>query len=195
MRLPQTLMPATGKDGKSFIKVDTSWTNERGGNSKGVMGSNHLRLVIALDTEVYRDHQLVMGAKKTLDALFTDMDLHTDVLGKTVRMMKWHTFPGSNDGALELTFALGARDVDTIMARLLTQNGGRESHGAAPRGPAIRKIYDISTDVWRTTMRADKESHTEHNQHGHTVDVDGELVDGGGAHGVVLRVHRGTCAT
>ena len=121
------------------------------------MGSKHLRLAIALITEVHNDQQLGMDEKKTLDTIFTDMDLHTDAMGKIVLMMKWRAFTGNNDGALELSFAPRARDVDTIMVNMLTQNGGRVSQGTAPRGPAIRKIDERIADTWRKTIRVDRE--------------------------------------
>ena len=47
--------------------------------------------------------------------------------------------------------------VDTIMVAMLTQNGGKETQGTAPRGPAIRKIDERITDTWRKTTRADKD--------------------------------------
>ena len=152
------IMSATGKYGESFIDVDTKWEKDRGENSKGALGSKHCRLAIALITEVYSDQQLGSDEKKTFDELFTGMDLQTDALGKMIRMMKWRTFAGNKDGALELSFAPGARIAETIMVRLMTQNGGRESQGTAPRGPAIRKIDERITDTWRTTIRADKEN-------------------------------------
>ena len=135
MHLSQNNHVPTGKYGKSFIDVDTKWKKDRGENSKGALGSKHCRLAIALITEVYSDQQLGSDEKNTLDELFTGMDLQTDALGKMIRMMKWRTFAGNKDGALGFYFAPGARDADTIMVRLMTQYGGRESQGTAPGPP------------------------------------------------------------
>ena len=121
------------------------------------MGSKHLRLAVALVTAVYSDPQLGADAKKTLDAVFMNMDLETDALGTKVRIMKWRTLYGNNDGALECAFAPEAREAETVLVKLLTQNGGKESHGTAPRGPAIRKMDETIADTWRKTMRADKQ--------------------------------------
>ena len=78
-------------------------------------------------------------------------------MGQLVQLMKWRTFSGKQDGALEFSFAPNARDVDTILTKLLIQNGGRETQGTAPRGPAIRKIDERISDTWRK-IRADKDA-------------------------------------
>ena len=153
------IMSATGKYGKNFVAVDAQWKKDRGENSKGAMGSKHLRLAVALVVEAYQDQQMGADAKKTLDAVFANMDLETDALGTRVRIMKWRTFYGNSDGALEFAFAPEARDAEMVLVKLLTQNGGKESHGTAPRGPAIRKVDEKIADTWRRTQRADKQEH------------------------------------
>ena len=126
----------------------------QGRERQGAMGSKHLRLAIALITVAYADEQLGAEARQKLDSHFTDLDLRSDAMGQLAQLMKWRTFNGEQDGALELPFAPNARDVDTILTKLLLQNGGRDTQGTAPRGPAIRKIDERISDTWRKT-RAD----------------------------------------
>ena len=147
------ILPATGKYGKSFIEVDTKWKRERGEGGKGAMGSKHLRLAVALLNGIYDDHQLSEEAKRVLDTHFTDMDLQTDDLGQIIQMMKWRTFQGNKDGALEFSLAPHAREAEAIIVQLLKQNNGKETQGTAPRGPAIRDIDERIRDTWRK-MRA-----------------------------------------
>ena len=69
------------------------------------MGSKHLRLAVALINGIYDDHQLGAEATQVLDSHFTNMDIQSDDLGKIIHMMKWRTFQGDKDGALELSLA------------------------------------------------------------------------------------------
>ena len=154
----KVIIPATGKYGKSFIEVDTKWKKGRCENCKGAMGSKHLRLAIALLEQVYNDPQLGMDDKTALDEIFTGMDLRTGAMGDIFLMMKWRAFNGGKDGPLEFYFAPRARDSETIMVKLLTNNGGKLSQGTAPRGPVIRKIDEKIANTWRHTMREDREN-------------------------------------
>ena len=120
------------------------------------MGSKHLRLAIALMEEAYADHMLSKEAKQKIDDGFKGVNLDGDMLGTKVTIMKWRTFKGDKDGALEFALAPEVREVEAELVKLLSLNGGKEKNGPEARGPAIRKVDEAIEDTWKKVHKQDQ---------------------------------------
>ena len=122
------------------------------------MGSKHLRLAVVLMEEAYGDPMLSDDARKKIEDGFGGVNLDGGQLNTKVTVMKWRTFKGEKDGALEFSLAHDVRAVEAELVKLLTKNGGKEKHGPEPRGPGIRKVDELIEDAWKKVIQQDQEA-------------------------------------
>ena len=122
------------------------------------MGSKHLRLAVVLMEAAYGDPMLSDDGRKKIEDGFGGVNLDGDQLNTKVTVMKWRTFKGEKDGALEFSLAHDVRAVEAELVKLLTQNGGKEKHGPEPRGPGMRKVDEMIENTRKTVIQQDPEA-------------------------------------